>query len=82
MNFNNRDRLLLLTDGITDICSPSGQRYDMRYIEENIMNNKDKNIEEIKNIVIKDTYNFIYGEKLENNKIYDDITLLLLELYE
>ncbi|MGE4283400.1 MAG: SpoIIE family protein phosphatase [Clostridia bacterium] len=77
--FSDGDRMLLLTDGIADICNPSGQRYGVQFIEESLANNACKGIEEMKNIIIQDTYNFASGEELESKEICDDITLVLLE---
>jgi sigma-B regulation protein RsbU (phosphoserine phosphatase) len=74
------DKLLFSTDGITEVRNPSGEMYGNHRLTELILNNKQKDIYEIKNLIINDTYNFKYGEKLDDSEILDDMTLVFLEI--
>ncbi|MDK2799361.1 MAG: phosphoserine phosphatase RsbU/P [Clostridiales bacterium] len=77
---NTGDRLIFFTDGITEICNPSEEMYGSHRLEECIFKNREKDIDEIKDLIIKDTYNFRHGEELINNELFDDMTLVFVEI--
>ncbi|NLY43072.1 MAG: SpoIIE family protein phosphatase [Clostridiaceae bacterium] len=80
--FKPGDRLVLATDGVAEICDESGEMYWGHRLETMVLSNMDKDIDELKNIILRDTYNFKYGEESQHVEMLDDMTLLILEVRE
>lgn len=68
------DVVILYTDGIPEAANEQGQQYGMERLCEIVLVSHHKNAKEIKTAVIDDLLGFI-GQQ----KVYDDITLLVLK---
>ena len=74
INLNPGDVVVLYTDGITEAENKSGLQYGLERLCEVVKQNWERSAREIKQIVIDDVRGHI-GEQ----KVYDDITLLVLK---
>ena len=71
-DFHNGDKLLLYTDGIVEARNAEGEFFGTDRIKEILLKNKDS--ENILDIILNELYKFTESEKLE-----DDLTFLLIE---
>ncbi len=74
INLQPRDIVVLYTDGITEAVNLEGVHYGVNHLCEILSHNWQKSAEEIRQCVIADVWQHI-GQQ----KVYDDITLLVLK---
>jgi len=74
LTLNQDDILVLYTDGITEAENIQKEFYGIRRLKDKVFEFKDESAEVIKTEVIRDLYAFIGKQK-----IYDDITLLIMK---
>ena len=66
--------MILYTDGVTEAANPLKDQYGLERLSTVAQTNVHKNVEEIKTAIIEDLLRFIGSQK-----VYDDITLLVLK---
>jgi sigma-B regulation protein RsbU (phosphoserine phosphatase) len=71
---NPGDVVVLYTDGITEAENKSGVQYGLERLCEVVNCNWQRSAEEIKQAVINDVQ-----QHIDTQKVYDDITLLVLK---
>ncbi|OKH40995.1 serine/threonine protein phosphatase [[Phormidium ambiguum] IAM M-71] len=74
VELNHGDGIVLYTDGITEAMNMSKNQYGLEQLCEIIQQNWDRSAEEIKQIIIKDV-----RQHIGSQKVFDDITLLVLK---
>ena len=77
IQLNQGDGIVLYTDGITEAENLAGEQYGLERLCQVISTNWQQSVEEVKEAVIQDVKNHI-GEQ----KVYDDITLVILKQKE
>ncbi len=68
------DVALLYTDGITEAMNPENQQYGLAQMCQVIVDNRDRSAQEIRQAIIDNLKQYI-----QTQKIFDDITLLVLK---
>jgi len=74
LHLNTDDVVVLYTDGITEAENSNKEMYGLQRLCDQIVSNRHKSAVEIRNAIVEDVIKFI-----DNNHIYDDITLLVLK---
>jgi len=74
VELNHGDGIVLYTDGVTEAMDISKKQYGLEQLCEIIEQNWERSAEEIKQIIIKDV-----RQHIGNQKVFDDITLLVLK---
>ncbi|MFC1584015.1 GAF domain-containing SpoIIE family protein phosphatase [Fibrobacterota bacterium] len=75
VNLNDRSRLVLFTDGITEAKNDQREMYGYEKFSKIIMESKDKTCQESLNMLMDD-----FSQFRNSQEILDDITLLFLDL--
>ena len=74
------DRLLFLTDGVTEVSNVSGEQYGDERLKDLVLKNKEKPIKDLKDLLLRDLRVFQEGSESKQDAFADDVTALFLEI--
>lgn len=74
------DKLIFFTDGIIELRNSLQEMFGDSRLEEFILKNREKHIEEIKELLLKEMYNYCFTEHTSEKSFDDDITMFFVEL--
>ncbi|MFA5116831.1 MAG: SpoIIE family protein phosphatase [Candidatus Omnitrophota bacterium] len=74
IKFEQNDKILLYTDGVTEAQNQSGERFGLERVQSIFKSNIQKSPQELMQVIRDEVYSFI-----GNYPQYDDITLILME---
>lgn len=74
------DKILFCTDGVTEMSDLSGEMYGESRLEEFILKNREKHIQELRQLLLENIKDFKYPVKRQISELSDDLTLLFVEM--
>jgi len=74
LKLKNGDRIFVCSDGLHDQFNELGEGYDYEKLEKLVMSNSDKDLLDLKNLIVDDIKNFRNGQPA-----FDDMTFIIID---